>query len=287
MRPPPPLAAQPPVSRPPVQGATANVETTTIATPEGSVSASGWFSWPKFCPAYLLRLFGILALLCLGTDASAGGLVVVRPHKKIVVCGVTTTIFEPTQSVKTFVQNVMDSMLVVVGDLKTPELPWRKYAAQANGTVIYLSPDKQRSLPFRSVPLLPWNHFGRKNIGFLYAMKLKAEWVFDFDDDNELRPGTWHRDGLLHHLLNPTLHRKHELLTPSTHLYNPYPDFEPVSGKGNGTASFLWPRGFPLDYIHDPRTYAQPAFKRGVSATDVHIYQSLANHNPTWTLSIA
>ena len=68
MRPPPPLAAQPPVSRPPVQGATANVETTTITTPEGSVSASGWFSWPKFCTTYiLLRLFGILALLCLGT----------------------------------------------------------------------------------------------------------------------------------------------------------------------------------------------------------------------------
>ena len=38
-----------------------------ITTPEGSVSASGWFSWPKFCPTYLLRLFGILALLCLGT----------------------------------------------------------------------------------------------------------------------------------------------------------------------------------------------------------------------------
>ena len=66
MRPPPPLAAQPPVSRPPVQGATANVETTTITTPEGSVSASGWFSWPKFCPSYLLRLFGMLALICLG-----------------------------------------------------------------------------------------------------------------------------------------------------------------------------------------------------------------------------
>ena len=67
MRPPPRLAAHPPVSRPPVQGATANVETTTITTPEGSVSASGWFSWTKFCPSYLLRLFGILALLCLGT----------------------------------------------------------------------------------------------------------------------------------------------------------------------------------------------------------------------------
>ena len=61
-----PLAAQPPVSRPPVQGGTFNVETTTNTTPEGSVSASGRFSWPKFCQSYLLRLLGILALFCLG-----------------------------------------------------------------------------------------------------------------------------------------------------------------------------------------------------------------------------
>eukprot|EP00315_Gephyrocapsa_oceanica_P044472 CAMPEP_0185535214 /NCGR_PEP_ID=MMETSP1366-20130426/109333_1 /TAXON_ID=38817 /ORGANISM="Gephyrocapsa oceanica, Strain RCC1303" /LENGTH=267 /DNA_ID=CAMNT_0028146935 /DNA_START=104 /DNA_END=904 /DNA_ORIENTATION=+ len=45
-------------------GATVDVETTTITTLEGSVSASGRFSWPK---SYnLLRLFGMLALLCLG-----------------------------------------------------------------------------------------------------------------------------------------------------------------------------------------------------------------------------
>ena len=52
-----------PVSRPPFQGATVDVETTTNTTPEGS--AAGRFSWPK---SYNLpRLFGILALFCLGT----------------------------------------------------------------------------------------------------------------------------------------------------------------------------------------------------------------------------
>ena len=63
MRPPPSLAALTrPVSRPLVQGATVDVETTTNTTPEGS--AAGRFSWPK---SYnLLRLFGILALICLG-----------------------------------------------------------------------------------------------------------------------------------------------------------------------------------------------------------------------------
>ena len=63
MRPPPSLAALTrPVSRPLVQGATVDVETTTNTTPEGS--AAGRFPWSK---SYnLLRLFGILALFCLG-----------------------------------------------------------------------------------------------------------------------------------------------------------------------------------------------------------------------------
>ena len=63
MRPPPSLAALTrPVSRPPVQGATVNVETTTTTTPEGS--AAGRFSWPKSYK--LLHFFGMLVLLCLG-----------------------------------------------------------------------------------------------------------------------------------------------------------------------------------------------------------------------------
>ena len=61
----PPLLPRSPLTRPgprpPLQGATVNVETTTITTAGGSTS--GRFSWPK---SYnLLRLFGILAL-CLG-----------------------------------------------------------------------------------------------------------------------------------------------------------------------------------------------------------------------------
>lgn len=36
--------------------------------------------------------------------------------------------------------------------------------------VIYLTPQDQEQLPYRIVSLLPWNHFGRKNIGYLYAV---------------------------------------------------------------------------------------------------------------------
>ena len=35
--------------------------------------------------------------------------------------------------------------------------------------------------------LLRWNHFGRKNLGFLYAVQHGARWVYDTDDDNELQ----------------------------------------------------------------------------------------------------
>ena len=36
--------------------------------------------------------------------------------------------------------------------------------------VTYLTPADQEALPYRIVSLLPWNHFGRKNVGYLYAV---------------------------------------------------------------------------------------------------------------------
>lgn len=36
--------------------------------------------------------------------------------------------------------------------------------------VTYLSPEDQEALPYRIKNLLSWDHFGRKNIGYLYAI---------------------------------------------------------------------------------------------------------------------
>lgn len=36
--------------------------------------------------------------------------------------------------------------------------------------VTYLTPADQEQLPYQIVSLLPWNHFGRKNVGYLYAV---------------------------------------------------------------------------------------------------------------------
>jgi hypothetical protein len=43
---------------------------------------------------------------------------------------------------------------------------------------------------FRSFrKLLPWQHLGRKNLGFLYACSQGAEMAWDFNDDSGLKPG--------------------------------------------------------------------------------------------------
>ena len=34
---------------------------------------------------------------------------------------------------------------------------------------------------------LPWHSFGRKNVGYIYAISQNAEVIFDFDDDNLIK----------------------------------------------------------------------------------------------------
>lgn len=45
----------------------------------------------------------------------------------------------------------------------------------------------QQRLHYHIVDHTPWRHFGRKNIGFLYAIEHGAEVIYDTDDDNRLK----------------------------------------------------------------------------------------------------
>ena len=54
--------------------------------------------------------------------------------------------------------------------------PGRTGPAEYDATgVKYLTPDDQDALPYRIAKLLPWNHFGRKNIGYMYAIQHGAK----------------------------------------------------------------------------------------------------------------
>ena len=91
---------------------------------------------------------------------------------------VTTTIWEPSKTLKQ-IARLKTWCIVVVLDKKTP-LPFEV----ANAVI--LGVEDQLELPYRIAKRLPWNHFGRKNVGFMYAVAHGAEVIYDCDDDNEL-----------------------------------------------------------------------------------------------------
>ena len=95
-------------------------------------------------------------------------------HKKWIVI---TSIQHPTIAVKIKKLSLLrDWHLVVVADKKTP-IDWELPNCE------YLSIEKQQQLPYRIVKLLPWNHYCRKNIGYLYAIEHGAQVIYDTDDE--------------------------------------------------------------------------------------------------------
>lgn len=47
--------------------------------------------------------------------------------------------------------------------------------------------DDQDQIGSAFITSLPWMSFGRKNVGYLYAVASGAEVIWDFDDDNMLK----------------------------------------------------------------------------------------------------
>ena len=185
--------------------------------------------------------------------------------------GVTTTIFEPSPAIVQFLEQ-NGTCLVVVGDQKTNHSSWYAFTNQHRGRGFYLSPTDQMRLPLTSIQHLPWNHFGRKNIGYLFVCRHGGRMIYDFDDDNTLRP----HNTMFHDIIKgslkeiPIVHTRH-------HLFNPYPAFAPVDKYS--TRQFVWPRGFPLNFIHDPNTSIYHSINT-VRADKIAIFQSLANNDP-------
>ncbi|KAH8074513.1 hypothetical protein JL721_2077 [Aureococcus anophagefferens] len=108
-----------------------------------------------------------------------------RPWSACERCGVVTTINPPSEAILR-VGNASGWCLVVVGDRKTDDGPYEALAAAAPATVAYLGAAAQETLPYGLVGATPWDHFARKNLGYLYAIHAGAATIFDFDDDNVL-----------------------------------------------------------------------------------------------------
>ncbi|MEX1012614.1 MAG: STELLO glycosyltransferase family protein [Waddliaceae bacterium] len=164
---------------------------------------------------------------------------------------VLTTIFYPTEALKQLVDHAEQEgwKVVVVGDKKTPK-DW-KYS-----NAIYLNPDEQKDLNYEITKHLPWNHYCRKNIGYLYAIQHGAKIIYETDDDNYL----------LQFPYNENFPQKINTLNSELGTVNVYHYF----GQPD-----IWPRGYPLDLISSSGEYWIDS-----KEVRVDIIQGLVNEDP-------
>jgi hypothetical protein len=165
---------------------------------------------------------------------------------------VITTIFSPTAAVRKFAA-LKDWRLVVVGDRKTPP-DW------SCGTAYFLSAEVQEEQGFKLNRVLPWNHYCRKMVGYLEAIRLGAECIVDTDDDNLPKP-SWNF---------PEAEGRFETTQESEGFINVYKAFTDLP---------IWPRGFPLERVAQSRarTVAPAGKQRRVK---VGVWQGLADGDP-------
>ncbi len=165
---------------------------------------------------------------------------------------VITSIFPPGEAVKRFAA-LPDWQLVVVADRKTPT-DWQQAGAR------FITVDAQRKLPFKIIGVLPWNHYARKMIGYLWAAREGATLIAESDDDNRPKKG-W---GF------PAFEGEFEQVTAAGGFVNIYTLFSDQA---------IWPRGLPLARIRDraaPR--AGDAFE--TRPARIGVWQALADDDP-------
>ena len=197
--------------------------------------------------------------------------------------GVLTTIYGVSEAVRRQVK-LKNWCLVIVADRNSVtqnkyDTGW--FEGQGNDHVVYLTTHEQENFGNSFVQKTPWNHFGRKNIGYLYAIQHGADVIWDFDDDNILK--FWIEgaappkapcldyeidNGIGDGDIISRMPREHDYPT-----YNPYP----VLGAPTLPS---WPRGLPLDDIKEKRSFNSTLDEIKIHRASVGVLQSLADVQP-------
>ena len=184
---------------------------------------------------------------------------------------VLTTINDVTGTVRRQAK-LIDWCLVIVADQATPT----DYSIPGTHVhVVYLSVKEQEKIDNAFVKRLPWNNFGRKNIGYLYAIQHGAVVIWDFDDDNFLKEAG----------IKPKINAEAGrgmgpglvgVLTPDKHThstFNPYP----VLGAPTLPS---WPRGIPPKDIKEPKSFNFSLKEINIPKQSIAVLQSLADVQP-------
>jgi len=163
---------------------------------------------------------------------------------------VITSINSPTDAVLAF-SKMKDFKLVVVGDKKTPG-DW------FCENVEYLSVEKQSQVGVHLQKILPYNHYCRKMMGYLFCIANGADLIVDSDDDN-IPKEDW---------LFPEVHGFYENICGGQGFINIYQLYSDQN---------IWPRGLPLSLISKKFNLEQAIEMKDCK---VGVWQGLADEQP-------
>lgn len=159
---------------------------------------------------------------------------------------IITSIFEPTEAVKSF-SKINDCSVIIVGDKKSPN----NYICD---NVQFLSCNVDNNFSIEKV--LPFNHYCRKMIGYIKAVKEDTKFIIDTDDDN-LPLNNWKLPDFEGYF--QTIEKNSGFVN----IYNLY------------SSQKIWPRGFPLDLVNK-----QNDFQIREEYLKVGIWQGLSDLDP-------
>jgi hypothetical protein len=170
---------------------------------------------------------------------------------------VVTTVNEPTPAMLSLAAGSSEhgNQLVVVGDEATPS----HYRIEG---AVFLDLEAQSLMGSELAAIEPIGHYARKNVGYLHAMAEGADVIIETDDDNHPMPSFFEE-------------RTRRITARSVtaegwvNVYNYF--------RRDGDDVPIWPRGYPLDAIH--QTFPRAA-DHGDELHDCPIQQGLANEDP-------
>jgi len=166
---------------------------------------------------------------------------------------VVTSISAPNAVMKTIADKCCEFGydFLVIGDTKSP-------AVFSLSGCRYFSVDEQLATGLQFAQLCPTRHYARKNIGYLIAIRDGADIIQETDDDN------FPRD----EFFGPRDRSQSAITLHDRGWVNIYRYF---------TDQLIWPRGLPLDAVHDTPV---PVGEEMSDVVICPIQQGLADENP-------
>ena len=139
---------------------------------------------------------------------------------------VITSINPITEAIKKFAK-IKDWHVLIIGDKKSNRYNYEN--------LTFLDINDQKQLNFSSFETTPINHYSRKNLGYLYAIKNNATLIYDTDDDTFPYENWIANDFICQNNIE------------SSDFINPFEFF---------TKEKCWPRGTPLSQINKSNIYS-------------------------------